>query len=1475
MTSKDATEGGTTERIPPHAEPKDVIPGDPDKIDDLVVKLRAYAGAFKDGLDKLDVLSTMDWTGAASKAFTEASRALPRELESAHTYFTSAASALDAYADKLRSVHTRLKPVIADADAARAASKAYWKDFTAYNEAVDRGDEKLPERPPENDPGIAALNSCYSRLDKLEKELEGVVTSSKRALEKAAEKAPDPPKGWNRFKKGVGDFFGGMGDSAWGMWKQFEYLVEDGPDGASLQLAGVADGAAYAAQHPKEFAKAVVNWEEWQRNPARAAGQLTPDLLLALASGGAGALRKGGSAAKSAAQRLASRERALARDGSARRRADSDGANVCRENKCEAGEPIDVATGEMIISTVDVELPGALPLVLERHYVSGHPCGGWFGRTWAGTLDQRLELDDKGVVFVSDDGMVLRYPVPEPQTPTLPVSGPRWPLCWDGKPDGAFTVTVPEENRALHFARLPVGGPELALHAVTDRTGDGDRISFHYDETGAPVEIRHSGGYRIAVDTDRSRHRVTGLRLLHGDGRGRGNGQGEERSTRLVAFGYDDAGDLVQVVNSTGEPMRYRYDDAHRITSWQDRNGTAFGYVYDHRGRVLRTVGPDGILSGRFHYDTAARTTRYTDSLGHTTTYVLNEAGKVVAETDPLGNTVRTEWDAYNLRPLTVTDPLGHTTRYTYDGDGNVTAVDLPDGTRSEARYDAEGQLVEYRAPDGGVWRHTHDRRGNRTSTTDPSGATTRWGYDEAGHLVSVTDPLGHTLTVTPNAAGLPVAVTDALGNTTLVRRGPHGLITALTDALGNTTRQGWTIEGRPAWRSYPDGSREEWKWDCEGNLASHTDQAGHTTRHTHTHFDVPATRTDPDGAQYAFAYDTELRLVRVTGPQGATWEYEYDAAGRLVAETDFNGARRTYELDAAGRLVAQTNAVGQTLRHTHDELGRVVSQHDETTGRGTTYTYDARGALVAAAGPDAELVLERDACGRVVAEHVDGRVTRYTYDAAGNRTSRTTPSGLTSTWTYDAAGRPVTLRTAGAVFGFTHDAAGREIRRAVGGVTLTQSWDSVDRVTAQSVTGPADELLQHRAFTHRPDGYLTEIRELTAGTRRFTLDASGRVTGVQAHGWTETYAYDGAGNQTHAAAPAHDAYGKREVTGTLVRRAGRTTYEHDAAGRLVRRTRKLLDGRRRTWTYTWDAEDRLITAVTPEGETWRYTYDPLGRRIGKTAASGAALTFSWDAMRPAERSTPDGATTTWEYAPDSYRPVAQTDREAGTTRLHAVITDPAGTPTELVAPDGEVAWQHRTTVWGTALPAPPGTGTDCPLRFPGQYADPETGLHYNLHRYYDPETARYLTPDPLGLAPSPHHHAYVANPYTETDPLGLAKDKDKCKGTPKLSDQNPIPNKRLRQEYEEVLAGRGTRRPGDAPDGLDYYSADELPRTQRPKWRNSEIYDVPGTPHRILKRPDGLIGFVWNHDYSRPRLFPAPWYKDGGDIPKLPKEQR
>src|SRR5690606_30270732 len=96
--------------------------------------------------------------------------------------------------------------------------------------------------------------------------------------------------------------------------------------------------------------------------------------------------------------------------------------------------------------------------------------------------------------------------------------------------------------------------------------------------------------------------------------------------------------------------------------------------------------------------------------------------------------------------------------------------------------------------------------------------------------------------------------------------------------------------------------------------------------------------------------------------------------------------------------------------------------------------------------------------------------------------------------------------------------------------------------------------------------------------------------------------------------------------------------------------------------------------------------------------------------------------------------------------------------PTHLFAEDGDVAWRARRTIWGVPCSSPDDDhSVSIPLRCPGQYADEETGWHYNVHRHYDPESARYATPDPLGLVPAPNPYGYAHNPVTWCDPSGLA----------------------------------------------------------------------------------------------------------------------
>ncbi|WP_249375349.1 putative adhesin [Streptomyces sp. I05A-00742] len=1021
------------------------------------------------------------------------------------------------------------------------------------------------------------------------------------------------------------------------------------------------------------------------------------------------------------------------------------------------GDPVDMATGRMVLGQTDVSLPGSPPLLFRRRTESGYRAGRWFGPSWASTADQRLEIDAAGIVLVLDDGMLLDYPRPGPGGRSLPVEGPRWPL--EERRDGdEYVVSDPRTGRTWHFTRFGAG---LALlRRLSDRNGNG--ITFDHSADGTPTAITHDGGYRVRVSVHGGR--ITALHL--GD-------------VELVRYDYTD-GDLTGIVNSSGLPLRHTYDDRGRVTSWTDRNGHRYAFAYDAHDRCVHQAGAEGHMEFTFAYGdpdpgTGLRLTTATNPLGATTRYLVDGAFRVVEETGPTGSVTRSAWDRHD-RLLSRTDPLGRTTSFRYDTAGDLVGAARPDGSELTARYGAPGLPETVTQPDGTVWRQEYDAHGNLVRLTDPTGAMTSYAYDAAGHLTSVTDPLGHTTRVRCDAAGLPTEITDPLGAVTRYTRDAFGRVTAVTDPLGATTRLAWTVEGRLASRTAPDGAREGWEYDGEGNCVAHTDPLGGVTRWTYTPFDRPASRTDPDGTRHELTWDTALRLRRVTNPQGLTWTYDHDAAGRLVAETDFDGRTLGYAYDAAGRLVSRTNGLGEHITYTHDLLGRTVAQ--DAAGRVTVYTYDAADRLLTAAGPDATVTFERDAVGRTLGETVNGRTLRSAYDPAGRRTDRTTPAGAVSSWSYDAAGRPASLTASGHTLALDHDAAGRETARRFGAdVTLAHAWDPAGRLLAQTLTAAAPEpaTLLHRAYAYRPDGHLTGITDTPGGPRTFDLDTAGRVTAVHAAGRGERYAYDAAGNQTEAHwpddHPGAEARGPRTYTGTRVRRAGSVTYEHDAAGRVVVRRRKRLSRGPDVWRYAWDAEDRLTGVTTPDGTRWRYLYDPLGRRTAKQRLTPSGevaeeTTFTWDGPTLAEQTThspalPHPVTLTWDHK--GLHPLTQTERLSPATpqseidhRFFAVVTDLIGTPTELVDESGTTAWHTRSTLWGTTTWATDSTAYT-PLRFPGQYFDPESGLHYNVHRHYDPETARYVSPDPLGLAPGPNPVAYVPNPLDGADPWGLS----------------------------------------------------------------------------------------------------------------------
>ncbi|WP_247745973.1 putative T7SS-secreted protein [Streptomyces oryzae] len=1399
-------------------DPKKLVFGSAGKIRSTAKHLKDFQTAFDNVAKGLKGLNKGNLKGRAADAFWEKVGLEPAKWIKAANACEKAAGALEDFAGTVEWAQGQAREAVAK-----------YKD-----DKKDEAEEQLKE-------ARTQRNTAASR--------------AQTAVKAARDAAPPKPDYWDQAGDGLTGLrldavhlSGGIVKGTAGLVNFVRSVNPTDPYNIThpaeyvTNLNSTVTGIVRSANDPVGTGKAML--DAFKKDPAEGIGRLIPELI---GTKGVGAAAKAGRAGK-----LMSRARdTLKRKGES-------GSDTPPKKRCTGDtDPIDLATGLMFLPQTDLELPGTLPLTFTRHVESGYRLGHWFGPSWASTVDQRLEIDAEGVVFVAEDGRLLSYAHPAPGVPTLPSSGDaRMPL--ERTPDGGYTLTEPDAGWVRHFAP-PEGGASdngaARIEQITDRNGHS--ITFEYDEqTGTPLRLVHSGGYVVRLTVEHGR--VSALGLI-----------GADSDTTVLRYGYTD-GNLTEVTNSSGLPLRFEYDDEARLVSWTDTNGRRYDYVYDNLHRVIAEGGTAGHMQVRIDYDgidnaTGHRVTTVTTAAGHATRHLFNERGQTVGQVGPLGHRTITERDAYN-RPLSHTDALGRTTTFTYDEAGRLAAVRRPDGTTASATRNELGLPVTTTDPDGAVWRREWDVYGNRTSLTDPAGNTTRYTYDGRGHLSAVMDALGATTQVRCDAAGLPVEITDPLGGVTRYERDAFGRPVRLVDPLGAVTTLTWTTEGHLASRTTPDGATEHWEWDGEGNCTRHIDAAGGETRYEYTHFDMLTARTGPDGMRYEFEYDAELRMTRVTNPQGLTWDYTYDPAGRLIAETDFDNRTQQYELNAAGELVRRTTPLGEEIAYERDALGRTTRKN--AASKVTTYAYDPAGRLLEANGPEAELRYQRDKLGRIKTELVNGRALTHTYDALGRRTRRTTPTGAVSTSTYDAAGNRTSLTASGHTLDFTHDAAGRETERHIGtgGLTLSQEWDPAGRLQTQSLQ--AGDTIQQRSYTYRPDGYLTEVDDLLSGRATFDLDAMGRVTTVHAQGWTERYAYDEAGNQTEASWPtthaSPEAIGPRTYDGTRITSAGRVRYEHDEAGRITLRQKTRLSKKPDTWRYAWDAEDRLTEVTTPDGTIWRYAYDPLGRRVAKHRMAGEekaeTTTFTWDGPTLIEQTTvapnlPHPVTLTWDH--NRFTPLTQTERITDETtqqeidsRFYAIVTDLVGTPTELVSEQGEIAWRTRSTLWGTTT-WPTTSTTYTPLRFPGQYHDPETELHYNCLRHYDPETARYITPDPRGLAPDPNPVGYVDNPDCWIDPLGLSPD---CPKEPLKLYRAPARGNRAREAegldptlHPDTPHGEGTAYLGETEDVAQKYATQGTHEDGYHEFTMKEGFEEAFPPEKYRRTHDNKPGeYQW-----------------------------
>ena len=213
---------------------------------------------------------------------------------------------------------------------------------------------------------------------------------------------------------------------------------------------------------------------------------------------------------------------------------------------------------------------------------------------------------------------------------------------------------------------------------------------------------------------------------------------------------------------------------------------------------------------------------------------------------------------------------------------------------------------------------------------------------------------------------------------------------------------------------------------------------------------------------------------------------------------------------------------------------------------------------------------------------------------------------------------------------------------------------------------------------------------------------------------------------------------------------------------------------------YQYDLENQLVRAEIkkPAGNTeiWTYAYDPFGRRLSKERQDKLAWTstdpkrthFVWDGTRLLQEYTYKGSYTYIYTDQDSYEPLAQIFDNAkdGKQYLAYFHNDQIGIPREMTDIHGNLLWYGEYTAWGRLKKDERVyRNAHQPFRLQNQYFDEETGLHYNLMRYYEPEAGRFVNQDPIGLLGGENLYAFAPSTQAWVDPLGWAYWK---KGTPK-----------------------------------------------------------------------------------------------------------
>ncbi len=943
------------------------------------------------------------------------------------------------------------------------------------------------------------------------------------------------------------------------------------------------------------------------------------------------------------------------------------------------------------------------------------------------------------------------------------------------------------------------------VKSVTDINGESKQFGYNYfeDRKEYYASVSDTSGQikESWFDADGDTRRVD----INGETQFRVEKEG--RITRIIQNGHtttryeDEWGNRIKEVYPDGSFITRQYErDLNRLIRETDENGIVTAYTYDSQGNRASKTEAVGT--------TEERTTQYVYNNGHLIeTRILGTSDIVTTMTyDPDGNQTSITTDAEgeavttrfihdimgNVLTKTVENPDGDDLvwTYTYDAMGNLLTAEDPEHKVTRYEYDFGGRKTKQIAPDLTETLFEYDMLGNmikQTVVMDPADAskdiitTFEYGFDNK--LVKMIDSEGAITEYAYDSRGRRVKTIDPAGNEIVTEYDPVSSEGGCT-SCGGTADQPISVTYPTFEKAFvydernrkiaeqvivPEGETLETRfvYDPAGNLIEKTDKDNQITYYEYDALNRLVRVTDPNQGQTAYAYDNRDNMTSLTDAQGNTTAFAYDGNNRLAKETRPEGEITTYDYDLMGNLIEKIDAKDQKTEYDYNNAGQLdeTRYYDAslTLVKTVSFTYDDAGNLDGYNDGTTSAVYVYDNAGRKTSETVTygsySWTNTYTHLKNGLKKTFTGPDNVTYTYMYDTANRLAGVQMPAGIGFLTVN--GYNWNRPAGftlpgGGARAFEYDPLMRIKQIIGKDPGGNDLLNYDYTYDTMDNITS-KATEHGDYGYEYDALHRLTDVdnpEAAGLTdEEFTYDNVGNRLTTEDSTSDwDYNFNNELQSSSDSTGDAVYEYDDNGNTIKKTVAGV-----VTNYVYNVEDRL-TEVRDDSNNLiaSYYYDPFGRRLSKTVGSTTTYYHYSDEGLVAEIDSYGNVDKTYGWQPGG---TWGTDplfmRESGTYFFYH--NDHLGTPQKLTSSNGAVVWSAKYSSFGEATVEVDTVENN--LRFPGQYYDEETGLHYNMWRYYDPETGRYLRVDPVDSDKGSSIFAYASNnSINNIDSLGLCE---------------------------------------------------------------------------------------------------------------------